>query len=247
MAGIKKIIICDDEEDARKLLRQYLADFPQLEIVKECANGPEAVTSIDTLEPDLIFLDIQMPGLSGFQVLSKIVHVPQIIFSTAFDNYALKAFDNNAADYLLKPYTRERFSQAVNKVLLNTAGNTEGIKNLSEHLQKAYTAFPEKMLLENGNRMIAISMSDILWISADGDYTRLHTKEKSFLSNYGIGVLEHKLNPAMFTRVHRSAMINISYVKEVFREPNGYSIILQNGTTHKVGRNYVDAIKKISL
>jgi len=247
MTTVQKVIICDDEEDARQLLRQYLSDFPQLQIVRECSNGLEAVTAIDTLEPDLVFLDIQMPGLSGFQVLGKIIHIPQIIFSTAFDNYALKAFDNNAADYLLKPYTRERCSQAVSKVLLNAARNAEGIRNLSESLQQGYTAFPEKMLVENGNRMIAIAVSDVAWISAEGDYTRLHTSEKAYLSNYGIGVLEHKLNPAVFVRIHRSAMINIGHVKEVYRDNNGYSVVLQQGSSHKVGRNYVDAIKNLSL
>ena len=247
MQEIKKVIICDDEADARKILRQYLADYPQLTIVRECSNGLEAVTAIDSLEPDLVFLDIQMPGLSGFQVLTKIVHIPQLIFSTAFDNYALKAFDNNAVDYLLKPYTRDRFSRAVNKVLINATANMESIKGLSENLQSAYTAFPEKMLVENGNRMIAIMVNSISWISAEGDYTRLHTKDKTYLSNYGMGMLEQKLNPAQFARIHRSAIINISEVKEVYRESNGYSIVLQNGMTHKIGRNYVDTIKKLSL
>lgn len=247
MAPLKKVIICDDEDDARELLVQYLADFPQLHVLKECSNGPEAVHAIDDLEPDLVFLDIQMPGLSGFQVLTKIVHIPQIIFSTAFDKYALKAFDNNAVDYLLKPYTRQRFSQAVSKTLLNAAANNEGIKKLSETLQTSHAFYPEKMLVETGNRMIALNTTDIFWIEAEGDYTKLHINNKSYLSNYGIGTLEQKLNPAVFARIHRSAMININLVKEVFREPNGYHIVMQNGVTHKVGRNYVDIIKRISL
>jgi two-component system, LytTR family, response regulator len=244
---VKKVIICDDEDDARLLIQQYIAGYPQLQVVKECVNGLEAVTAIDSLEPDLIFLDIQMPGLSGFQVLQQIVHVPQIIFSTAFDKYALKAFDNNAVDYLLKPYTKERFNQAVNKVLLNAQRNMESIKNLGDHLQAGYSAYPEKVLVESGNRMISLSVQDIIWMEAEGDYTKLHTAQKAYLSNYGIGTLEQKLNPAHFARIHRSAIININLVKEVFREPNGYHVVLQNGTNHKVGRNYVEVIKKISL
>jgi two-component system, LytTR family, response regulator len=243
----RKVIICDDEADARLLLQQYVTDFPQLEVVKECTNGLEAVTAIDSLEPDLIFLDIQMPGLSGFQVLQKIVHVPQIIFSTAFDKYALKAFDNNAVDYLLKPYTKQRFAQAVQKILLPTAKNLDAIKNLSDSLQSTYSAYPEKVLVENGNRMIAVAIQAIYWIEADGDYTRLHTKERNYLSNYGIGVLEQKLNPTIFVRIHRSAMVNLHCIKELYREPNGYYVLLQNDTTHKVGRNYVDVIKKFTL
>lgn len=244
---MKKVLICDDEDDARKLIREYMIDYPQLQVIQECANGPETVHAIDSLEPDIIFLDIQMPGLSGFQVLQQIVHVPQIIFSTAFDKYALKAFDNNAVDYLLKPYTRQRFSQAVNKVLLNIGRNMEGIKNLSENLQSTYTAYPEKVLVESGNRMISLSVNDISWMEAEGDYTKLHGVDKSYLSNYGIGTLEQKLNPAIFVRIHRSAIININMVKEVFRDSNGYYVVLQNGGSHKVGRNYVEVIKKISL
>jgi two-component system, LytTR family, response regulator len=247
MSPIKKIIICDDEDDARMLIQQYITDYPQLQVIKECNNGLEAVTAINSLEPDLIFLDIQMPALSGFQVLQKIIHVPQIIFSTAFDQYALKAFDNNAVDYLLKPYTKERFAQAINKVLANSSKNIEAIKNLSDTLQANYTAYPEKVLVENGNRMISLSVNDIIWMEAEGDYTKLHTSPKSYLSSYGIGALEQKLNPVVFTRIHRSAIVNINMVKEVFRDPNGYFIVLQNGTTHKVGRNYVESIKKIIL
>jgi two-component system, LytTR family, response regulator len=243
----KKVIICDDEDDARLLIEQYIAGYPQLQVIKECNNGPEAVAAIDSLEPDLIFLDIQMPGLSGFQVLQKIVHVPQIIFSTAFDKYALKAFDNNAVDYLLKPYTKERFAQAVNKVLLGAAKNREAIKNLSDNLQLAYTAYPEKVLVESGSRMISLSVNDIHWIEADGDYTRLHIAQKFYLSTYGISILEQKLNPAAFIRIHRSAIININLIKEVYKDSNGYYAVLQNGATQKVGRSYTEVIKKLSL
>jgi two-component system, LytTR family, response regulator len=247
MIDKKKVIICDDEDDARLLIQQYIADYPQLQLIKECSNGPEAVAAIDSLEPDLIFLDIQMPGLSGFQVLQKIVHIPQIIFSTAFDKYALKAFDNNAVDYLLKPYTKDRFAQAVNKVLLGAAKNREAIKNLSDNLQSAYAAYPEKVLVESGSRMISLSVNDIHWIEADGDYTRLHTAQKFYLSTYGISILEQKLNPAVFIRIHRSAMVNINLIKEVYKDSNGYYAVLQNGATQKVGRSYANVIKKIAL
>jgi two-component system, LytTR family, response regulator len=243
----KKVIICDDEDDARLLIKQYLSDYPDLELVQECSNGLEAVAAIDNLEPDLIFLDIQMPGLSGFQVLQKSVHVPQIIFSTAFDKYALKAFESNAVDYLLKPYTRQRFSQAVNKVLQQTHKNLESVKKLSDHLQASYAAYPEKVLVESGSRMISLSVSDIIWIEADGDYTRLHTAQKFYLSSYGISILEQKLNPTIFVRIHRSAIVNINAIKEMYRDANGYYVVLENGASQKVGRSYTEVIKKLSL
>ncbi len=247
MLETRKVIICDDEEDARIIIKQYLIEFDQLLLIEECTNGLDAVQKINTLEPDLIFLDIQMPGLSGFQVLQKLIHIPQIIFSTAFDNYALKAFDNNAADYLLKPYTKERFKQAVNKVLLQSNKNLEGIKSLSENFQKIYTAYPEKVMVETGSKMIAINTNDIYWIEANGDYTKLHIEQKSFISNYGISALEQKLNPSIFMRIHRSAIININLIKEIYRDTNGYYAVLQNNSTHKIGRNYTDIVKKISL
>lgn len=243
----KKVIICDDEDDARLLIRQYITDYTQLQIIKECSNGPEAVLAIDELEPHLIFLDIQMPGLSGFQVLQRIVHIPQIIFSTAFDKYALKAFDSNAIDYLLKPYTKERFNQAVSKVIQQSKKNLDSIRTLSDKLQTGYTTYPERVLVENGSRMIGLSTNDILWIEAYGDYTRLHTSQKFFISNYGISILEQKLNPSIFIRIHRSSIINVNGIQEVTREANGYYVTLQNGSVHKVGRSYTDIIKKYIL
>jgi two-component system, LytTR family, response regulator len=245
MIETKKVIICDDEDDARLLIRQYLAHYPPLEMVKECANGPEAVAAIDALCPDLVFLDIQMPGLNGFQVLQQIVHVPQIIFSTAFDNYALRAFDSNAVDYLLKPYTKERFAQAMQKVLAHGPQHRQALQQLNDYLQQGYNAHPDRVLVESGNRLVALPLDDIIWIAADGDYTRLHTAQRFYISSYGMNVLEQKLNPAQFMRIHRSAIVNLRQVRELQRSANGYTVVLQNGTVHKVGRSYVPQIKRI--
>lgn len=240
-----KILIIDDEADARLILQQYLSDFSQLEVVAECTNGIEAVNAIEEHEPDLIFLDIQMPGMSGFQVLQNIVHVPQIIFSTAYDKYALKAFDHNAVDYLLKPYTRERFAQAVNKVLLSTPSrNLKQVKALSENLQTEEKTYLSRLLVEQGNRMVALSAKDIIWIEAAGDYAELHTKEKSYLSNLGLGNLESRLDPADFLRIHRSAIIGLGHIQEVRKDASGYYVYLKNGQRHKVSRSYQGDLKK---
>ena len=240
-----KVLIIDDEADARLLLQQYLEGFPQLEVVQECSNGLEAVTGIEQREPDLIFLDIQMPGMSGFQVLQKIVHIPQVIFSTAYDKYALKAFDHNAVDYLLKPYTRERFAQAVNKVLLSAPSrNLKQVRQLTENLQIEKTNYLDRLLVEQGNRMIALKAEDIIWIEADGDYAHLHTSKKSYLSNLGLGELDSRLNPTLFLRIHRSAIIGLSHIHEVRKDPSGYYVSLKNGKRHKVSRSYQGALKK---
>lgn len=237
----KRVLIIDDEEASRLIIRQYLEDHADLEVVGECNNGIEAVSAINRAEPDLIFLDIQMPGFSGFQVLRNIVHVPQIIFSTAFDRYALKAFDSNAIDYLLKPYTKERFNQALSKLLIK--GNSpESIQNLT---QGAGSNYYEKILLENGSKMISIHINDIAYLEAEKDYTRVFTSGKTYLSNFGIGMLEQKLNPSLFIRIHRSHIVNINHIHEVYKENGDTYLVLKNEVLLKVSKSYTENIKKI--
>ncbi|KAH0533506.1 hypothetical protein FGG08_007699 [Glutinoglossum americanum] len=239
--AVKKILIIDDEEASRLIIRQYLEDHHDMEVLGECSNGIEAVSSIDRMEPDLVFLDIQMPGFSGFQVLRNIVHVPQIIFSTAFDRYALKAFDSNAIDYLLKPYTKERFNQALSKLLV-TGNSPESIQSLT---QGAGSSYYERILLENGSKMISVRISDIHYLEADKDYTRVFTGERNYLSNFGIGMLEQKLNPAVFIRIHRCHIVNINCIHEVYRENSDTYLVLKNEVSLKVSKGYAENIKKI--
>ncbi|MCG2615848.1 LytTR family DNA-binding domain-containing protein [Terrimonas sp. NA20] len=238
---LKKVLIIDDEEASRTIIRQYLEDHPEIEIAGECHNGIEAVTLIDEVEPDLVFLDIQMPGCSGFQVLRKIIHVPQIIFSTAFDRYALKAFDSNAVDYLLKPYTKERFEQALSKII-RQGNSTESIQNLAQSTGSVYY---DKILLENGNKMISIHISDITYLEAEKDYTRVFTNDKNYLSNFGISIIEQKLNPSNFTRIHRSHIININQIHEVYRENGDTYLVLKTQQLFKVSKSYTDNIRKM--
>jgi two-component system, LytTR family, response regulator len=244
----KKVLIIDDEEAARILIRQYLEDYDQLEIVGECSDGLVAVNSIDRLEPDLVFLDVQMPGLSGFQVIRQVVHIPQVVFTTAFDQYALKAFDSNAVDYLLKPYTKERFDQALAKVLMRNSTLSVQATSLTETIFPPNTAasnYYERILLESGTKMISLSIHDIIYLEAEKDYTRVHTTSKNYLSNFGISTLEQRLNPAVFTRIHRSFIVNIHYIKEVYKQNNDTYLVLKNEMTLKVSKGYVENIKKM--
>ncbi|MBO9634222.1 MAG: response regulator transcription factor [Chitinophagaceae bacterium] len=242
---IKKVIIADDEAAARIILQQYLDEYPEMEVIAQCQDGLEAVAAIDRLEPDLVFLDIQMPGLSGFQVLRQIIHVPQIIFTTAYDQYALKAFDSNAIDYLLKPYTRERFNQAVAKVLTRQGSDLARLTALTDVVGQPEQGYPERILLENGNKMISLAVQDIAYLAAEKDYTRIHTLQKNFLSNYGIGVLEQRLNPSVFIRVHRSHIVNIHHIREVYKESSDAYLVLNNDVSLKVSRGYIDNLKKL--
>ncbi len=241
--NIKKVVIIDDETPARNLLKEYIASYREMQIVAECKNGIEAIGVVNVLHPDLIFLDVQMPGKTGFEVLQEIDYIPKVIFSTAYDQYALKAFEVNAVDYLLKPYTKERFSHAVNKILGDVHDNLKQVQQLTESLNTKM--YPERILVEYGSKLVSISVADILWIEADGDYTKLHTLKQSFLSNKSMNELKQKLNPQMFQRIHRSSIIAITAIKEVHKEPSGPQVVLTNDVRIKVSRTYAEAFKKL--
>lgn len=243
---MQKVILIDDEAAGRMLIRQYLEAYPNLIIVGEANNGVDAVRLINEFRPDLIFLDVQMPGLSGFDVLRHLDEIPQIIFSTAYDQYALQAFEVHAVDYLLKPYTRERFAQAVQRVN-NVNSNLQKIQPLAESLLTAATAYPEKILVQTGNRLVTVAVADIQRIEAEGDYSMLVTATGKHLSNYGISSLETKLDPRQFIRVHRSDIISLHYVREIQKYPSSYDVIMQNGDVVRVSRSYMDKIRELTF
>lgn len=239
----QKVVLIDDEAPARSLLKEYLQAYPQLKVVAECKNGIEAIGIINVLQPDLVFLDIQMPGKTGLEVLQEIEHLPQIIFATAFDKYALDAFNANAVDYLLKPFTRERFDQALRKALQKEPSVMHNLVALSESLQSK--TYPERILVEQGNKWVTLPVQEIYWLEAEGDYTKIHTSKQVYLSSKGISELEGRLNPQQFQRVHRSAIIALGAIREVHREPTGPQVVLHSGVTVKVSRTYTDALRKL--
>lgn len=242
---MKKVIIVDDEAPARELIRQYLQDYPELIVVGECNNGVDAVKLISTFQPDLVFMDVQMPGLNGFEVLNHLEEVPEIIFSTAYDKYALEAFEVNAVDYLLKPYTRSRFAKALGKLQENHTAYLDQIQRLAESLKgNVPQAYAQKLFVQTGNKLLAVNVPDILWLQAEKDYTWLITAEKRHLSSYGLGQLEQKLDPAQFLRVHRSSIIHLQHIREIEKQPSGYDVIMQNGDLVRVSRSYLEEIKK---
>lgn len=238
---MKKVVIVDDESAGRKLIKEYLSDYTSYFLVGEANNGIDAVKIINEFKPDLVFLDIQMPGLNGFEVLEYLENIPQIIFSTAFDSYALKAFEVHAVDYLLKPYTEERFKVALSKIEFNF----DKMHLMVENLKANSANYPNKILVQTSKKLITIATKDIYRIEAFGDYSKIFTKDQSFLSNFGISILETKLNPEIFIRVHRSSIININYVKEANKNLTAYDIIMINNDTVRVSRGYLHHIKKL--
>lgn len=240
---MRKVIIVDDEQAGRQLIKEYLEDYPDLIILGEANNGVDAVKIINEFTPDLVFLDIQMPGLTGFDVLKHLKELPQIIFSTAYDQYALKAFEVHAVDYLLKPYTKERFKIAVDRLFQNTTENKA--EGLTSSLLMESSNYPVKILVQSQNKLVTISLEDVIRIEAFGDYSKLITEDKTYLSNYGISTLEEKLVPSVFIRVHRSSIINLNKVKELNKYTKSYDVTMQNGDVVRVSRGYMDNIKKL--
>ncbi len=238
---MKKVLIADDEESGRILIKEYLKNFPELVLLTEVNNGVDAITEINRFKPDLVFLDIQMPGKTGFEVLGHLEEIPQIIFSTAYDQYALQAFEVHAVDYLLKPYTKERFAKAIERL---ESGKND-VATLAQSVIMDKEEYPQRVLVQQNKKLVTISVADIIWIEAYGDYSKIHTENATFVSNYGISGLEEKLNPASFLRVHRSSIINLEKVQELHKYGKAYDVTMINGDVVRVSRGYMDAIKKI--
>ncbi|MEM6380046.1 MAG: LytTR family DNA-binding domain-containing protein, partial [Bacteroidota bacterium] len=213
-------------------------------VIEECNNGVDAVIAINKFKPDLVFLDIQMPGLTGFEVLQRLDEMPQIIFSTAYDQYAFKAFEVHAVDYLLKPFKQERFDEAIDKMLTNDKGYLAQIQTLVNGLNEKET-YLTNILVSVRNKLINIPVDSIIYIKADGNYAKLILEKDAHLTSYGLSKLEQKLNTKQFIRVHRSTVININKVKEAYSYPSSYELIMSNGDMVKVSRSYLGNIRKL--
>lgn len=246
-----KTLIVDDEPLARRNLRLLLERDSQIEIIGECRNGKDAVKTIETSRPDLIFLDIQMPEMDGFDVLEQVgpEHVQAIVFVTAFDQYALKAFEVHALDYLLKPYDDLRFTQAlqraksqiesreitkVSKRLLALLEERESQKELSSR-PKSYLT---RLMIKLSSRVVLLRVEEIDWIEADGNYAKLHVRNKAHLLREKMHDLEAQLDPKRFVRIHRSIIVNLDRIKELHPHFNGdYIVVLEDGRQLKLSRS----------
>lgn len=239
-------IIVDDEKLARELLHEYLESFPQIEIIGDCERGKDAVAKIDALKPDLIFLDVQMPGMNGFEVLEEITHDPYVIFITAYDQYAIKAFEKNAVDYLLKPLDEERFNEAIQRALSRKNLEKNNLEELLRGIQsESRSTYDSHLFVQKSEKLFNLPVEEIIYLEASGDYTIITTKEDQFVSSSGIGKLVDILNPHIFFRIHRSTIINLSYLKEIERHFNGGMVVkMQSGKTFAVSRTYAKEIRK---
>lgn len=261
-------IIIDDELHAREGIRLRLAKYPEIVVVDECSSGSMAVDSINKFNPDLIFLDIQMPEMNGFEVLQNISvpDFPIVIFVTAYDTYALKAFEFHALEYLLKPINRERFEKAVEKALEEvkhrnlktyTAKLLSFVKDYAKLIENPELAneeilagekkeFLKRLMIKVKENIIIISISDIDWLESAGNYIYVHSMEKKHLFRETLASLESKLDPRVFVRIHRSAIVNIEKIKSLRTNEHGdYDLFLLNGTKLKLSRTYKQHFQKI--
>jgi two-component system LytT family response regulator len=243
-----RTLVIDDEEPARGILRDLLVTDPEIELIGECVNGTEAVTAIRTHRPDLVFLDIQMPGLDGFGILDQLQpeELPIVIFVTAYDQYAVQAFEVHALDYLLKPFDDERFAEAVARAKATL--HSKEVEKVSERLvgliqdrrdQSARTpnSSPNRLMIRSSGRVYFVKTEDIDWIEAADYYARIHAGGRSHLLRESLASLEEKLDSEQFARVHRSAIVNMDRVKEMRPLFKGsYALILEDGTQLKLSR-----------
>lgn len=249
-----RAIIVDDEPLGRTVIREMLRGDADIEIIGECANGHEAVELINRARPALLFLDVQMPEVDGFEVLSAansvLDELPLVIFVTAYDQYAVRAFDVHAVDYLLKPFDRERFGKAVQraKAQLKLAHNdaiNERILALLEE-QKAKTRYLERLVVKANGRVFFLKTGEVDWIEAAGNYVCLHVRQESYLLRETLSSLEAQLDPQKFPRIHRSQIVNVERIRELQPWSHGeYHVILHDGTQLTLSRSYRECLHEL--
>ena len=239
-----RVIIVDDEFLARALLREYLAEHPAIEIVAECANGFEAVKAIAELQPDLVFLDIQMPKLDGFEVVELAGAPTEYVFVTAYDQFALKAFEVRAIDYLLKPFGRERLARALDSARARTTPpeQVEAVAREAAHRHGPL----ERILIRDGARVHVVPSASIDWIEAQDDYVQISAGGRTHLKNGRMAELEQGLDPALFLRVHRSYIVNVGAIERIeASSKDSWCAVLKDGKRVPVSRSGYQKVREL--
>jgi len=247
-----RALVADDELLARKFIRRMLKQDAEVEIVAECSNGAEAVAMIRKEKPDLVFLDVQMPEMNGFAVLDavRLNHLPEIIFTTAYESYAIRAFELHALDYLLKPFDQVRFKAALKyaKERFHSQQDDEKQIQIGTLLEsiRAQREYLDRIIIRADGRITFLHTREIDWIEADDKYVHLHTGKSAKMVRQTLTAIESQLDPKKFVRVHRSAMVNVDRVKELQPLFNGeHSLILESGTRLTLSRKYKDKLFEI--
>lgn len=238
-----KALVIDDEPLACELVEEYLREFPEIELVGRCHDGFEGVKAINAHQPDIIFLDVQMPRITGFEMLELLDEPPAVIFTTAFDEYALKAFEANAVDYLLKPFSKERFKKAVQKFL------DRPLEEKQAAVEKAAAdtapSRQNRVVIKDGAKIRIIPEQEIIRLEADGDYVKIHSTQGNFMKKKTLSYYEKALPEDRFLRVHRSHLISLSHITRIDPyEKNSHLALLSNGERIPVSRTGFQKVKE---
>jgi two-component system LytT family response regulator len=238
-----KTIIIDDEPLAASIVQEYLSEFPQFEIVKVCQDGFEGLKAVQLFQPDLIFLDVQMPKITGFEMLELVENPPAVIFTTAFDEFAVKAFDAMAIDYLLKPFSMSRFSQAIDKFLQQflVENNTTKSEEFSGLAEKR-----ERLVVRVKNEIKIIPTAQVVYFEAEDDYIAIHTQSGKYLKKMTMKLLEEAMDPSKFVRVHRSFILNVNQIAKIEPyERENYLVKLLNGGQVPVSKSGYSRLRQV--
>ena len=243
-----RTLVVDDEPAARAAIRALLGDDPEIHLVGECADGRTALDAIRTETPDLLFLDVQMPEMDGFTLLGRLdsVELPVVVFVTAYDQYALRAFEVHALDYLLKPFDDERFRRAVAHAKQQVRQGKLGAlsERLDALLDGVARQYLKRLAIKAGGRVTILGVKDIDWIEAEGDYVKIHAGRAWHLLRETMKHLEAQFDPARFVRIHRSTIVNVERIKELQPYFRGeYVVVLHDGTSLKLSRGYKEHLE----
>jgi DNA-binding LytR/AlgR family response regulator len=230
-----RVLVVDDEELARVRIRELLADLPDVEVAGEAENGLQAVAMTRELDPDVVILDIQMPGMNGFEVVDALSDVPLIIFATAFDEYAIKAFEINSVDYLLKPISKERLTESIERA----RGLLDDAPRLDENMARLTGLVREREIrrlpVMKGKKIVLVNLEDVVWIGVEDELVFAHTRSEKYMVNTTMTELEGRLNPHVFFRCHRSSIVNLNHVKEIIPWFGGkYKIVVDDGASSEL-------------
>lgn len=243
-----RALLIDDEPLARMVVREYLMGFPQIEVLQECGDGFEGLKAIQQHQPDLIFLDVQMPKINGFEMLELVDEQPAVIFTTAFDEYAIKAFEAHATDYLLKPFSKERFNKAIEKFLAQ-APATAATPKQQDNLLETASASPaqhERIVVKTGTKVKIIPVADVQYLQADDDYVSVFTQEGSYLKNKTMSFFEQTLDSRQFVRVHRSYIVSVQEITRIDPyEKDSHLAILKSGAKVPVSKTGYVKLKQV--
>ncbi len=241
-----RILIIDDELLARSIVKEYLAAYQQVEIVQECNDGFEGVKAIVQYRPDLIFLDIQMPKINGFEMLELVESPPDVIFTTAFDEYAIKAFEAHAVDYLLKPFSRERFDRALQKWMERRQGGQIQMDMPAEAIAGQMQLNTNRVVVKSGGKIRIIPFAEINYLEAADDYVKIHCDDGVYLKNKTMSYFEQVLDAASFTRSHRSYMVNVQKITRLEPyEKESYLALLASGDKVPVSKTGYGKLKQV--